>query len=149
MSVVEELLTKLDEKIKAILLDYKPLPYVYNIELNDRLADKNFGILVGSASSIEGANRALTYDHNFEVVLSQRWIPKRGGAGDKDLRDKISLIMGDHEKIAKEVYRRPLALDSANLLIISPLELSAPEVDNDNNIVNVTLTLSIKYRVAT
>jgi hypothetical protein len=149
MSVAREIEAKLIEKISELLPSYKQLPYVYNIELNDRLADKNFGVVIGSASSIDGTNRALTYDHNFDLILSQRWTPKRGGVGDKDLRDKISSIIGDHEILAKELYRRPLSLLSANLLIISPLELSAPEVDNDNNIVNITLTLSIKYRVAT
>lgn len=148
MSVLNDLTDKLNDKVEALLPDYKPMPYVYNLELNDRLADKNYGIRVGSATTTDGTNRAVTFDHDVEVILSQKWLPKRG-EGDSDLRQKINDISGDLETVYKELYKRPFALNSASLLIIAPLDLSAPEVDNDNNLVSITLTLSVKYRVAT
>lgn len=148
MSVLNDLTSKLDVKVQALLSLYKQMPYVYNLELNDRLADKNYGIRVGSATTADGTNKSVTFDHDIEVILSQKWLPKRGD-GDSDLRQKINDISGDLETVYKELYKRPFALNSAHLLIIAPLDLSAPEVDNDNNLVSITLTLSVKYRVAT
>jgi hypothetical protein len=148
MSVVNDLMSKLLVKVEVLLPQYKQMPYVYDLELNDRLADKNFGVRLGSATTTDGTNKSVTFDHSIEVILSQKWLPKRGD-GDSDLRQKISDISGDLETVYKELYKRPFALNSAALLIIAPLDLSAPEVDNDNNLVSITLTLSVKYRVAT
>jgi len=124
------------------------MPYAYNLALNDRLADKNFCTRVGSASTTDGTNRAVTFDHDIEVILSQKWLPKRG-QGDSDLREKISDISEDLETVYKELYKRPFALDSAALLLIAPLDLSEPDIDEDNNLVSITLTLNVKYRVLT
>jgi hypothetical protein len=148
MSVMSELVGLLETKVQALLPDHKPMPYAYNLELNDRLADKNFCIRVGSASTVEGTNRAVTIEHQIEVVVSQKWLPKKS-SGDLDLRDKINTISDDIEIVYKELYKRPLALNSAALLIIAPLDLSEPEIDNDNNLVSITLTLSVRYRVLT
>jgi hypothetical protein len=148
MSAVSEIVEKIEGKIVELLPSYKQLPYAYSIELNDRLADKNFAVKIGSATTTDGTNRAVTFDHEIDVLLSQKWLPKRG-QGDSDLRDKISQISSDLETVYKELYKRPMAVESASLLIIAPLDLSAPDIDNDNNIVSITLTLSVKYRVAT
>lgn len=148
MSAISELVGLLEERVAELLPDYKQMPYAYNLELNDRLADKNFCIRVGSASTTDGTNRAVTFDHELEVVLSQKWLPKRG-QGDSDLREKINTISDDLEIVYKQMYKRPLALNSAVLLLIAPMDLSSPEIDNDNNLVNITLTLSVKYRVLT
>jgi hypothetical protein len=148
MSVINDLLDKLQDKIEVLVPQYKQMPYAYNLELNDRLADKNYTVRVGSATTADGTNRAVTFDHEIEVLLSQKWLPKRG-QGDSDLREKISDISGDLETIYKELYKRPFALNSAALLLIAPLDLSEPSVDNDNNLVTLTLTLNVKYRVLT
>jgi hypothetical protein len=146
MSAVGELTKLVEDKVANLLPSYRPLPFVYDIEINDKLADKNFGVRVGSASSTSGVNKYVTIDHNFEVILLQKHMPKKS-TGDKDLRDKINAISGDMELIYKELYRRAGNIDSASLINIAPLDLSEPLIENDN--ITITLTLSIKYRVPT
>jgi len=146
MSAVSELVTLLESKIEELLPSYKPMPFMYLPELNERLQVKNYAIRVGSASTTEGTNRAVTFDHSISIDLSQRFEPKKS-QGDKDLRDKISVISNDIQTLYKELYRRPGALASATLMVIAPLDLSEPTVDNENNLVSLTLTLSVKYRV--
>jgi hypothetical protein len=146
MAVISELLDLVEDKVQALLPTYKPMPFTYDIELNDRINNKNYGVRLGSASSTPGLNRCVTIDHNVEIDLTQRWEPKKS-IGDKHLRDCIKDISNDLETIYKELYRRPGSLSSATLLLIAPLDLSAPTIDNDNNLVTITLTLSVKYRV--
>jgi hypothetical protein len=148
MSILGDIVDKIEDKINSLLPTYKPFPFVYDYELNDRINDKNYGIRLGTGESISGMTNAVTMDQNVEVFLTQRYSPKKA-QGDMDLRVKISDISGDLETLYKELYRRPMAITSASLLIIAPLDLSAPEIDNDNNLVTITLTLSVKYRVAT
>jgi len=148
MSVIGEILQSIEEKVNELIPSYKQMPFVYNLELNDRLQEKNYAIQLGNANTINGTNRAVTFDHNIDLILCQKYSPKKG-YGDKDLRDKIAEISGDLELVYKELYRRPLSIPSASLLVIAPLDLSAPDIDNDNNLVTISLTLAVKYRVAT
>lgn len=148
MSALAELVTLIEGKLATILPTYKAMPFVYDFDLNDRLASKCYGVRVGSASSTSGTNNSITLDQNISIDLAQRFEPKKA-QGDKDLREKIGLISSDLEKVYKELYRRPGALTSASLLVIAPLDLSEPNIDNDSNLVTITLTLSVKYRVAT
>lgn len=147
MSVASELVSLIETKVQALLPTYKVMPFVYSLELNDRLAVKNYGVKLGSASTISGTNNAATFDHSVEIDLTARYEPKKS-SGDLDLRDKINLLNDDLETLYKEFYRRPGALASASLLVIAPVDLSEPRIDNDNNLVTVTLTLSVKYRVS-
>jgi hypothetical protein len=147
MSVASELVTLIEGKVQTLLPAYKVMPFVYALELNDRLADKNYGVKLGSASTISGTNHAATFDHNVEIDLTARYEPKKT-SGDMDLRNKINLLSDDIETLYKEFYRRPGSLASASLLVIAPVDLSEPKIDNDNNLVTVTLTLSVKYRVS-
>ncbi len=147
MSAISDLLDLVEDKVDALLPDYKAMPFVYELELNDRLASKNYGVRLGSASTIAGTNHAATFDHSVEIDLTQRYEPKKS-SGDMDLRAKISSISGDIETLYKEFYRRPGSLASASLLTIAPVDLSEPKIDNDNNLITITLTLSVKYRVA-
>lgn len=148
MSVLNDILDLIESRVNTLLPDYKIAPFVYSYELNERLAVKNYGIRVAGASSIAGTNKAVTIDQSIQIDLTQRYEPKKSH-GDKDLRDKIGLISEDIESLYKDLYRRPMAVPSAHLLIIAPLDLSEPSIDNNNNFVTITLTLSVKYRVQT
>jgi hypothetical protein len=148
MSTLNDILDLIEDRLTTLLPDYKIAPFVYNYELNERLAVKNYGIRVAGASSIPGTNKAVTLDQSVQIDLTQRYEPKKS-FGDKDLRDKIGLISADIETLYKDLYRRPGSVPSAHLLLIAPIDLSEPNVDNNNNFVTITLTLSVKYRVQT
>lgn len=148
MSAIGEILTLVDNRVLDLLPEYKAAPFMYSPEDNERQVSKMYGLRVGSANSTPGTNNAVTLEHEIFLDLSQKYLPKKN-EGDKDLRVKIDTILTDIEVMFKALYRRPGAIASASLLLISPLDVSEPSVDNDNNLVTITLTLNVKYRVAT
>jgi hypothetical protein len=148
MSAVSEIIDLIEAKLVILLPTYKQLPFVYNPELNERNNSKSYGVRIGSGSSVSGTNNSVTVDHSIPIDLVQKYAPKVSN-GDKDLRDKIKDLSDDIEILYKDLYRRPGAIASATLLLIAPVDVSEPVIDNDNNLVTITLTLSVKYRVAT
>jgi hypothetical protein len=148
MAVVSDLVTYLEGKVETLVPGYIKFPFCYSLEDNTSQANKNYAVNVGSANSTSGLNGYITVDHSFEVKLAQKFIQKKG-EGDSDLRAKIATVSTDIETLYKSLYRRPGGIASAALLLISPVDVSAPDIDNDNNLVTLTLTLNVKYRVAT
>lgn len=147
MSAVSDVLTYLEGQVNSLLPTAKAMPYMYGLESNDRLGDNAYSITVGGASVVEGTTRAITFDHDFNVSLSRKYLPKKGG--DSDLREKINSISSDIETLYKTLARRSGNAGTTLMLLISPVDVSEPAVDNDNNLVTLTLTLTVKYRVAT
>lgn len=148
MSAVSDIKTYLNTKVVELLPTAKKLPYQYLQDYNDRIADHNYAIKVGEANPASGTNNAITLDHNFIVDLSRRYTPKKG-SGDADAEDAILELFGEAETLYKNLARRAVSLGSCSVLLISPLDVSEPSIDNDNNLVTVTLTLTVRYRVAT
>jgi hypothetical protein len=147
MSALSELIALVEDRVQDLLPAYSPAPFVYDLAANNRKNDKIFGVRLGSSTSSAGLNSWITIDTSIGVDLSQKFLPKKA-EGDESLRDKIAELTGDIETIYKTLYRRAGALDSASLILIAPVDVSEPNIDNDNNLVTLTLTLSVKYRVA-
>jgi hypothetical protein len=148
MSAVSDVITYLTEQVNSTLPLSKPMPYTYLPEANDRVTENNFAIRVAGANFTEGTNSHLTIDHNFIVDLSRKYGLKKS-SGDEDLRDKINLLAADIQLLYKTLARRRGSAGSTYIILISPVDVSEPNIDNDNNLVTLTLTLTIKYRVAT
>lgn len=148
MSIAKDLHDYLELRLVSLLPTYKAVPFFYSQDENNRLLNKGYAIKLGSIQSTTGTNMSLTKDQDYQIELTQKWAPKKG-QGDLDLREKIFNISGDIEKLSADLYRRTGSIDTASLLIISPLDVSEPDIDNDNNLVTLTLTLNVKYRVAT
>jgi hypothetical protein len=148
MSAVSDIEGYLNTKIVELLPTIKPLPYMYLQDENTTLADHSYAVKVGKARSSSGVNNYVTLDHEFTVDFSKRYSPKKG-SGDTEARNKALEVYGEVETVYKALAKRSMSFTSCSVLLISPLDVSEPTIDNDNNLVTVTLTLDVKYRVAT
>ena len=145
MGAVSQIAGKIKDEMVVLIPDHKEIPFLYSMEENDSQLDKVFGIRIGSASNTSGANRHMTFNQDFIIDLTRKHVPKKGN-GDKDLREKIFLLHDDIQKLYKNFSMRSFSVPDANVLLISPVDISQPTTEN--GIVTVSLTLQVQYRVS-
>jgi hypothetical protein len=144
--IVQEIVDAIEINIQSLLPTYKKASFVYDLSLNNRKQSKKiYAITPQSASNVSGSTLAITLDHSFDVTLSDAYSPKNDS--DINLQDKILEIHNDIESLYKELFQRRLGL--AKVLVVQVVDISSPEIDNDNNTVALTASFSIKYRKET
>lgn len=145
MAIVQDILVALETKVSSLLPSYKKSKFTYSIESNNRIsAKKIYAIRTSSGSSVTGVTLSATFDQGFEVILSDIYQPKNDN--DIDLVDKITQLHTDIETLYRDLYQRRLDLTSAQVLLVQLVDISVPEIDNDNDSVNITATFTVKYR---
>lgn len=144
--IVQEIVDAIEINIQALLPTYKKASFVYDLGLNNRKQSKKiYAITPQSASNVSGSTLTVTLDQTFDVTLSDTYSPKNDS--DISLQDKVLEIHSDIETIYKELFQRRLGL--AKVLVVQVVDISSPEVDNDNNTVAITASFSVKYRKET
>jgi hypothetical protein len=145
--IVKEIIDDMYARLDVILPTHIVLPFQYDADLNDRIANKAISIRVGGSETIAGVNKFITMSHTFSIGLYYRYENKKG-AGDRDLRDKINDSHSDIETVYKEFYRRPMTAISGQVIVVQPLSIAEPDVNAENNYVSVVLDIGVQYRVA-
>ncbi len=145
MAIVSEILTAMDAKIVATIPTYTKSKFNYFLEKNNRLTSRKiYALRPNTGKSVVGTTLSATFDQDFEVVLSDIYIDKNDS--DKDLGERIISLHTDVETLYLELFQKRLNLTSAQVLLVSLVDLSNPEIDTDNSTVSITATFSIKYR---
>jgi len=144
--IVKEISDFIKDQITTILPTYKELHYVYNLDDNERQFARAYGITVGSSTTIPGTNRAATFEGSFNVIFTNSYEPKKS-VGDQAARSQVFNLHSDLESFYKVMYKRPFATVSGHTLQVSALDISEPDINN--NLVSITLTLTVQYRVQT
>jgi hypothetical protein len=142
-NLVADISSEIASQVGNLLPLRKPSRYQWS--LNDNSFKGNsaiFAVRPGSASTTSGTNRTVTFDQNFEVILSDSF--KNKGDNDAALDAAIKGIYEDMQTIYVEIFQRKLNL--SRVLLIDSMEMSEAEVDNENDIVNITLRFNVKYR---
>jgi hypothetical protein len=146
MSVVGEIVDELTSQVATVLGgSYSPRAFMYQTELNDRQGAKTYSIRAGAAGASPTTTRAVTWTQTFEIDISHTYENKKG-SGESDLQSKIKLAADDIEGLYQELAMKHISIASGKVLLVSPVDISSPEVDN--NVVTLTLTLSVQYRVS-
>jgi hypothetical protein len=144
--IVSDIIDAIESQINSILPEYKKAAFVYDLGLNNRKqAKKVYAIKPGSASNVTGSTMTITLDHDFDVTLSDIYNPKNDS--DSSLQDKVLEMHEDIEELYKVLFQRKLGL--VKVLVVQVVDISEPDIDNDNNTVSLTVTFSIKYRKET
>jgi hypothetical protein len=144
--IVQEIVDAIEINIQALLPTYKKASFVYDLSLNNRKQSKKvYAITPQSASNVSGSTLTVTLDQTFDVTLSDTYSPKNDS--DINLQDKVLEIHSDIETVYKELFQRRLGL--AKVLVVQVVDISSPEIDNDNNTVSLTASFSVKYRKET
>jgi hypothetical protein len=141
---VNTIVSGIYSEIAATLPDYSRARFVWELDKNtDR--KPMCAVRPGAGRNVEGTNRAITIDQDFEVVLVRPYKPV-GGANDNDLDAQILQLQTDQESLWRVVFQRRLNAHPVAILLVSVVDIAAPEIDNDNNTASVAVTFTVKYR---
>jgi len=144
MGIVREIRDAFNTQIESILPSYSRSKYKWSFADNNKPNSKSiYAVRIGSAGTISGTNQTITQERLFEVLLSNRFESK--GDNDNDLDEKIIQLIDDHEALQVELYRRKLNI--SRVLVINAIDITEPEIDNENNIVTMTATYTVRFRL--
>lgn len=145
MGVVSEIKAAIEEKVELVS-GFTQAPFRYDFQKNNKNRSTNiYAVRIGESNSISGTNQTLTQDRTFEVYLSTRF--GRNGSDDVAIDNAIISLIDMHELISVQLFRRELVITSARLLVVDAIDISSPEIDNDNDIVSILATYSMKFRL--
>lgn len=145
MGVVSEIKAAIEEKVELVS-GFAQAPFRYDFQKNNKNRSTNiYAVRIGESNSISGTNQTLTQDRTFEVYLSTRF--GRNGSDDIAIDNAIISLIDMHELISVQLFRRELVITSARLLVVDAIDISSPEIDNDNDIVSILATYSMKFRL--
>lgn len=146
MSTVTDLVTSIKSRMATVLgATYSELSNVTEIEKNAfKGADKRYGVMANQADEVEGTVCHLTVDQAFEITLTDGYFSNIK-ASDADKRAKTLALQ---DKIS-EVYRdiKTNKAGRPDLVIHTfGLSIAEPEFLEENHVVVVNATFTIKYR---
>jgi hypothetical protein len=127
----------------ALLPTYKPAPYNWNLDLNNRKqAKKIIAVKPLSGASFAGPLRTIAIDQEFSVILSDVYNNK--GDNDQDLNDKIYAIYEDIETLYKNLMLRKLNISTVLGVLI--VDIKEPNINEEEKYLSVEATFSVKYK---
>jgi hypothetical protein len=91
---------------------------------------------------VAGTNKTVTIRQTFDVVLSSDF--KNVGDNDAALQEAVLTLTDDAETLYSYAFYRHF--DIQRVLLVNAVDLSSPEIDNENNIVSMTVSFSVTYR---
>ena len=142
-NIVLDITNQMIAQVQATLPARSESKYIWSIDANSYRTNKNiFCVRPGSAINVLGTNRTVTLDQSFEILLSTEF--KNKADNDTSLDDAIFALYEDHEKLYPLMFQRNFNIP--RVLVVNQVELDAPDIDNDNNIVSITARFTVKYR---
>jgi hypothetical protein len=142
-SIVETIYTDLKTQILAALPARYESRYVWDPARNPSTANSSiFMIRPQGATSANTTNRAITLDHSFDVILSTSY--KNIKETDTPLRNAIFALHEDHETIYRFAFLSNFGIP--RVLLVSTVDIAEPDIDEENGVVSIVATYTIKYR---
>lgn len=143
-SYVKQISDAIEAKLAVLLTSFTKAPYVWDLSANNVKTSKNaFRVVPGDASSVEGSLRTITMNQKFTVFLTTNFINK--DSCDLVLQAAIESLYESLELVTNEAMQRRFAI--ARIMNVASVELSAPEIDRENNTVTIGATYSVFYRM--
>lgn len=149
--IVSEICDKAIERIPIACPDFEDqLDYVYDLQMNSADSmEKRFGFIPLGARPVPGTNGAKTYDHTFQVILTEE---VSNDGCDKDMRDKIKSLYPCLFAICEDfIKNKSLCISNATTTIIQVKEgeVDIPEILGENDGVALRMNLVFQYRIRT
>lgn len=143
MNIVEKITQELSATIETLFSDFTQSRFIWDTTKNFKAANKNYyAIRPLSANFVAGTCRTVTLDQTFEIELGTCF---RGGSdSDEDADEKIYSLYEKHQELWLTLMRTNLGIQRVQ--VISSLDLSQPEVDNENKVCRIIASYSIKHR---
>lgn len=142
-SYVKKITDAIEAKIISTLPGFSKSRYIWSIENNNtKTNNKVFRVIPESAQSVEGTMRTLTIEQKITVFLTTSFVNRNGE--DQALCDAIEELYSSLELITNEAMKKHF--DFNRILNVVGVDISAPEIDNNNDIVSIGATYTILYR---
>lgn len=143
VNLVGDITNEIRDQVGTLLPNRKLSAYIWSLESNTTKGNKEvYSVRMGAGNSVSGTNKTITLDQDFEVILSSEF--KNKADNDAALDGVIYALYQDAQTVMVELYQRKLNL--SRVLVVQSLELGEPSIDNDINIVNISLRFNVKYR---
>jgi hypothetical protein len=143
MSLVSDITTAIETAITAILPPFQKSQYIWDTTKNSESKNRLFfAIRPGSASFVSGTCRTITLEQNFEVEFGDSF--KNRLDKDADANDKVMALYEAHETLYREIMRNNFNI--GRVQVVANLDISQPEVDNENKVCRIVATYTVRYR---
>lgn len=143
--IIKELIEGFENTIQTVLgSDWKKLDYIFEIDKNSLSRNsKRFGVRAVSGISDSGVTRALTMNHDFEIILTDSYINKDGS--DEKQRELVDEL---HKKIF-EIFNSIFLTKAGKpqyIMNLNKLNLNEIEFITDDNITILRSQITVIYR---
>lgn len=143
-SYVKQITDSIEAKLAILLTSYSKAAFVWDLASNNAKTSKNaFRVIPGEASSVEGSMRTITLSQKFTVYLTTNFINKE--SNDLVQQAAIEELYNSLEIVTNEAMQRRFAI--ARIMSVSGVEMTAPEIDQENNTVTIGAAYSVFYRM--
>ena len=143
-SFVKNITDAIETKLATVIPTFTKSKYVWSVANNNTKTSKNiFRVIPGAASSIEGTLRTITMSQKFTVFLTSTFGNKN--SSDEILQDEIEAIYVALDLVTAEAYQRRFG--TVRIMSVQAVELTEPEIDNENDNVSIGATYTINYRM--
>jgi len=145
MDAVKQINNALLSRIQLVLPDHKELDFSYFPQTNNFYNNfKRYGTTIGSANSTPTITKALSFTQIFSVILTDAY--KGTDHDESDLKIKIFDLHDRLSNVLKDLYWTNLGLP--NLVYqVAPLSIDAPFIVEAQQLIILTSSLNIQYRL--
>jgi hypothetical protein len=143
--VVEQLIDGFETTIQNVLgSDWKNLDYIFEIEKNSLNRDpQKFGVRSLGAFSDTGVTRAMTMNHDFEIMLTDLYINRDGS--DEKQRQAVEGLYNKVYKIFNEMFLTKAGKPDI-VMTVNRLSIGEPEFFDDDNVAALRSQITVIYR---
>jgi hypothetical protein len=145
MSATSEILDAIEARIEALSTGRKKLAYSYDLEKNNsRDQASAYGYGSADADQETGPLKTVTLNHTFFVVLTEKFVNRRGEAKEVE---SLKKIYDDIETIYLDFCSSKLGVPNT-VLVVESLSMDEP-LKISENVVSVRANFVIKHRKRT
>lgn len=142
--MVKDIKDVIINRLADFLTDYKKADFSYDIKSNKFASQsKKFYVRLKGSSSTNGNINLLTMNHTVEIGLTDCYVSPNK-MNDDVMSDIIASLQDKCLFIYKELEKR---LAGTNIIKISELSISSPEILSEERVINQTFTINVKYHL--
>lgn len=146
MSSVQNIRTAIKNRIAATIPTYTEAKYSLDFERNSSTDINNkYGVVPQGQEQVEGTNRFITLDQSFDIKLGKTFITDN--AGDASLIALTETMMADMDTLYSDFITSRLGLPAVILNVFNKIILE-PEYNTAEKYITITMSVTVKYRVA-
>jgi hypothetical protein len=143
-SYVKQITNSLEARILTLVPTFKKSPYVWSVEKNNaKTSNKIFRVIPDAAQSVDGTLRTLTISQKFTVFLTTNFANKN--ISDQSQQDETESLYAAIEILNLDAMKRHFAI--SRIMSVSGIEMTAPEIDQDNDTVTIGASYNVLYRM--